>query len=524
MVAAAPSRWDAVVIGSGFGGSMVAHRLVAAGARVLMIERGDWVGRGEQAWKPEASLELTPHYATDIPYRCERGAYKPVIGGYACVGGPSVFYGCVSFRFRERDFVGDAGVVADSGAAWPYRYDELEPYYGEAEQLIGVSGDDAGDPTAPRRTRGFPQPPSPLAPISQRISEAAAGMGLHPFRLPLAINYAAEDERKPCIACRTCDTFACAIEAKNDIATRMIKPLIARGMTLWERTVAVRLETGSNGAIAALVVRRKDEPEERRIEADQFVVAAGALGTPHLLLASKLEERSPAGDVVGRNLMRHDNAMVFGFFRSRPDRERVFHKQLALHDWYFGDLGARDADGLTKLGGVQQVMTPPRELVKAHLPTGTKAVLGAFTEQLTGLLCIAEDQPRADNRVRVDWDVRDAYGLPQLVIEHAYTDRDRRALTALTRRAKRVLRRSGAWFFHTHAIKTFSHVVGTVRMGSDAATAPLDEHGRFRGVPNLWVTDGSALPMSAGVNPSLTIAANALRSGTAMVDAQRGAA
>ena len=153
MAGTEPTRWDAIVVGSGFGGSMVAHRLVAAGARVLMIERGDWVGRGEAAWKPEASLELTPHYATDIPYRCERGAYKPVIGGYACVGGPSVFYGCVSFRFRERDFVGDPGVVADSGAAWPYRYDELEPFYSEAEALIGVSGDDAGDPTAPHRTR-----------------------------------------------------------------------------------------------------------------------------------------------------------------------------------------------------------------------------------------------------------------------------------------------------------------------------------------------------------------------------------
>jgi choline dehydrogenase-like flavoprotein len=524
MGAAEPSRWDAIVVGSGFGGSMVAHRLVAAGARVLMIERGDWVGRGEAAWRPEASLELTPHYATDIPYRCERGAYKPVIGGYACVGGPSVFYGCVSFRFRERDFIGDEGVVADSGAAWPYRYDELEPFYSEAEQLIGVSGDDAGDPTAPHRTRPFPQPPAPLAPISQRISEAAAGMGLHPFRLPLAINYAAADERKACIGCRTCDTFACAIEAKNDIATRMIKPLVARGMTLWERTVAVRLEHDGAGKIVALHVHRKDDGSAHRLEADQFIVAAGALGTPHLLLASKLDELSPARDAVGRYLMRHNNAMVFGFYPSRPDKDNVFHKQVALNDWYFGDLGAKDADGLTKVGGVQQVMTPPKELVKAHLPAGTKAVLGAFTEQLTGLLCIAEDQPRPENRVRVDWDVRDAYGLPQLVIETGYTDRDRRALSVLTRRAKRVLRKSGAWFFHTHAIKTFSHAVGTVRLGTDATTAPLDEHGGFRGVENLWITDGAALPMSAGVNPSLTIAANALRSGTAIVARQRRAA
>jgi choline dehydrogenase-like flavoprotein len=128
--------WDAVIIGSGFGGAMTAHRLVAAGARVLMIERGDWVPRGEQAWLPDASLELTPAYAKDIPYRCEAGGHGKLIGGYACVGGPSVYYGGVALRFRERDFTGDPGVVGDSGAAWPYRYDDLEPYYGEAEQLL----------------------------------------------------------------------------------------------------------------------------------------------------------------------------------------------------------------------------------------------------------------------------------------------------------------------------------------------------------------------------------------------------
>jgi choline dehydrogenase-like flavoprotein len=172
-----------------------------------------------------------------------------------------------------------------------------------------------------------------------------------------------------------------------------------------------------------------------------------------------------------------------------------------------------------KLGGVQQVMTPPRELVRSHLPRGTKAILGALTEQLTGLLCIAEDQPRADNGMTVDWERRDRFGLPQMVIRTRYSARDQAALKALTTRAKQVLRRSGAWFFHTHQIKTFSHAVGSVRMGVDAATSALDADCRFRGVDNLWVTDGSALPMSAGVNPSLTIAANALRAATRMVRA-----
>lgn len=507
--------WDAVIVGSGFGGAMAAHRLVEAGAKVLMIERGGWIERGDAAWRPEASLELTESYAKDIPYRCDRNGHGPIIGGYACVGGPSVYYGCVAFRFRERDLEGDPDVVGRSGAAWPFRYDELEPHYAEAERLLGISGDDAGDPTAPRRSAPFPFPPGPLAPITQRVVEVAARSGLSPFHLPLAINHTASGARRACVACRTCDTYACAIEAKNDVATMMIAPLVARGMTLWPRTVALRLEA-DGGRVRRLHVWRKDRGEAEAIDAARFVLAAGALGTPHLLLASRLDELSPARGAVGRYLMRHDNAMLFGFFPSRPDPQHRFHKQIAIHDWYFGDPGSDDVPELGKLGGVQQMMTPPKELVRAHLPAGAKTVIGALTEHLTGLLCIAEDQPRRENGVAVDWDVRDVYGLPQLVIDHAYSERDRRASDALARRSRRLLERLGALFVHTHRVKTFSHAVGTVRMGTDPASSPLDAQCRYRGLANLWVTDGSALPMSAGVNPSLTIAANALRIGGAI--------
>ena len=333
------SQWDAVIVGSGFGGAMAAHRLVGAGARVLMVERGDWVTRGELAWRPEASLEMTPSYARDIPYRCDVGGHGPIIGGYACVGGPSVYYGCVAFRFRERDFVGDVDVLGDSGAAWPFRYSTIEPYYGEAERLLGICGDDAGDPTAPRRSAPFPFPPAPLAPVSQRVALAARGLGLSPFHLPLAINHVATATRNACVACRTCDTYACAIEAKNDVATTMIGPLVARGMTLWSGSVALRLEVeGARLRRLHLQRRHPDGTSETlAVSADRFVLAAGALGTAHLLLASKLEELSPARGAVGRYLMRHDNAMVFGFYPARPDPDHRFHKQIAINDLYFGD-------------------------------------------------------------------------------------------------------------------------------------------------------------------------------------------
>jgi choline dehydrogenase-like flavoprotein len=135
---------------------------------------------------------------------------------------------------------------------------------------------------------------------------------------------------------------------------------------------------------------------------------------------------------------------------------------------------------------------------------------------MTGLLAMAEDQPRAENRVTLDHAVRDRFGMPRALVLHDYSRRDLAARAALVETAVRILRRAGAVAHYVHRIGTFSHAVGTVRMGIDPAAAPLDHDGRFRGLDNLFVADGSALPTAAAVNPALTIGANALRVGAAI--------
>lgn len=504
---------DVIVIGSGFGGAMMAHALLDAGRDVLLLERGNWVERGPANWKPEGSMELTPYYSKETPYHMVAGGYGKVMGGTFCVGGPSVFYGCVAFRFREQDFEIHPEVKADSGAEWPFGYDELEPYYTQAEQILSIAGNDEDDPTKPRRSQAYPQGPAPLATISQRIANAARTLGLNPFHLPLAINYTKRAESQRCVACRTCDTFACAVQAKNDIATTVVKPLMERGLELRTGTVVTRLHA-ENGRITEVECFDIAKGETVRYSAQTVILSAGTMASPHILLASGLEKENTAGHTVGRHLMRHCNAMTFGFFPRRPDPERRFHKQLAIHDYYFGEPeGTKSKPGLGKLGCIQQVATPPVELVKHHLPWGLRTILAPLVEHLTGLLSIAEDQPRPENGLIIDWDQKDPYGLPRATVTHRYTKRDLQARGVLVKRAKRVLRKSGAWLFHTHKIKTFSHAVGTVRTGKDPETSALDEMCRFRGIDNLYVVDGSFMPSSAGLNPSLTIAANALRVG-----------
>jgi choline dehydrogenase-like flavoprotein len=316
-------------------------------------------------------------------------------------------------------------------------------------------------------------------------------------------------DRHRCVSCTTCDAFACAVDAKNDLATRVIPQLVARGLVLRPSTVVVGAET-AGGRVRSLKAADAVSGEQLRFEGDRIIVAAGALATPHLLLASGLDRSNPAGHAVGRYLMRHCNAMMYGYFASPPNPEEVHHKQLAIHDFYFGDERVPE---LGKLGNIQQVMAPPVSLIRAMLPRALHAGATALVSNLTGLLAVAEDQPSAANGVAIDASRTDRNGLPAAIISHRYTPRDLAARRALLYRARQILRRAGARFTVTWNVNTFSHAIGTVRMGDDPETAPLDRDCRFRGLENLWVTDGSVFPTSAGVNPSLTIAANALRVG-----------
>jgi choline dehydrogenase-like flavoprotein len=503
---------DAVVIGSGFGGAMAAHRLVRAGWRVLMIERGGWVPRGTARRHPLACHERTAHYSRESAYRCLAGGEAAEIASVFCVGGPSVFYGGASFRLREEDFAPGPDIVNGSRAAWPIDYQALEPYYGEAERILGVAGDDRDDPTRPPRSAPYPHQPPTLTPISRRFRDAALELGLHPFPIPLAINFSRHNGRQACDLCRRCDTYACALEAKNSTDVAVIAPLRDRGLEVRANTAVTRL-VESRGRVTEVVAQDLATGKAVSFRARHVLLAAGALASPHLLMASGLERLNPAGSAVGAYLMRHACAMVFGFCNERPDPGRMFHKHLAVADYYRGGPGAPQ-----RLGSLQQVSTPPYVMIESRAPFPFRGIpLHGFVEHLAGALAIAEDEPQAANRVRVNWSEKDAIGLPRLEIRHVYSMGDEARRRGLVRGARRILRGLGAWSCYAHPITTFSHAVGTVRMGRDESAAPLDEWCRFRGVENLRVVDGSAMPTSGAVNPSLTIAALALRAADHLV-------
>ena len=499
-------RYDAIVVGSGFGGSMAALPLVHSGLRVLMLERGPWVRRGTQNRAPGG--ERDAYYAHRYRLRGDRHGRA---GVFECVGGASVFYGAASLRFRPADFLPDPNIVGTEPARWPFGYDELAAWYAAVERLLRVTGDERADPTAPPRRRPLPLPPAPPGPAASKLARAAAALGLHPFRLPVAV---ARDTR--CSACGRCDGFACAVGAKSDLATSILPDLMRAGLVVRPNAAAARLLWARDRVVAVEVA---DAATGRRtaVEADVFVLAAGALATPAILLHSGLAARNPARLAVGACLMRHANAVVAGLFEDEAHDVGQFQKEVGVHDYY---LGAEDAPP-GRLGSVQQLDAGSAAIARFGLARFAQTPAAGLARRVAGLIVLAEDQPCPANRVTVSAHGTDALGGPRGRVRHRHTPRDLHARAALADRARAILLEAGARATATVPVSGFAHALGGVRMGEDRRVAPLDPEGRFRGVANLYVTDGSAFPTSAGVNPSLTIAANALRIGAGIVGRTR---
>ncbi|RMD92746.1 MAG: GMC family oxidoreductase, partial [Calditrichaeota bacterium] len=300
-------KWDAVVIGSGFGGSMAALQLARAGINVLVLERGRWVDRDDSAWDANAIL-IERKYRSASPYEADQWIGRSLIYPDEAIGGNSIFYGAASLRMREQDF--DALPSQNSRhaepirPAWPFSYEQLAPYYNQAEQLLGVCGVAGSDPTEPPRDRPYPHLPAPWSKPAQLIVDASEKLGLKPFPIPLAINFSGDGKRPACILCSTCDLFPCKIGAKNDLSQTVLPEAIKNGASIRPNTIAKRLVRKGH-QITGVECLDSTTGENFTLECDLCVVSCGAIASARLLLVSGLGNHLPNGKWIGKNLMRH---------------------------------------------------------------------------------------------------------------------------------------------------------------------------------------------------------------------------
>lgn len=488
---------DIAILGSGMGGATFAHALRNSGKRILVVERGDFLPREDANWSPE---EVFGRGRYKNPERWRDGttgkSFLPGVHYY--VGGNTKVFGACLPRFREQDF---AEVQHYDGVSpgWPVSYAEMEPHYGEAEQIYRVHGHGSDDPTEPWRSTGYPFPALPHEQPIAELSDAMSAQGLHPFTMPMGVD---RHDGGTCLRCRTCDGFPCRVGAKSDAEICALWPALrSGGVRLLTRTTVQTLITSGDGrsVIEAVAVRDR---RRLRVRAGRFVVACGAVNTAALLLRSVCQQHpqglANSSGLVGHNYMVH-NSTFFVAVDPRRRNDVSFQKTLGLNDWYLDS-----ADTRYPLGNLQMLGKLQAPMVKAARRWVPIPLLDYLTSRSVDLYLTTEDLPDPDNRIVVGTDGEITV---HLRANNLAPHRE------LVRRVARTMRRAGypLIFNQRMTIETNSHQCGTAVMGADPARSVLTPTCRAHDVDNLWVVDSACFPSSAALNPALTIAANALR-------------
>jgi choline dehydrogenase-like flavoprotein len=485
--------FDAVVIGSGAGGAAFAHRLAHSGKIVLVVERGARPPQSPPAQNEQSTLIDKQPY-DDRPINVNGVPHRLYMGGI--LGGGTSLFGGVMLRPTDDDFQPGryyGGRLPRELWEWPITYEDLKPFYDQAETLYSLAGssDDAFAPLHPPAPSLDPDV-LPMAPINERLMKRNRAEGLRPFRLPLAI-----DSRK-CLRCSACAGYLCPHGARRS-AAQIIDEAVSQGdVHVATNTEVERLEVGQNGLICGAVLRERKAGTARTVRARCYALAAGAIGSPAILLRSGIE-----GPHIGRNFMMHYSPIAAGTFAKSTDADRTFVKQVGFADYYFGTPAMPE-----KMGIIQSLPAPgPLMLAKTGLKRLPRSIVNFLRRQMVPLAGIVEDLPNPNNRIVLERD-------GSIALEHEFSDFDRQRGTALGREMCRILRRGGALVCALRSFPSREHVAhqcGTLRLGSDPQHAVVDRDCRMFARSNLYVVDGSVLPTSMGVGPSLTIVANALR-------------
>jgi choline dehydrogenase-like flavoprotein len=516
------NHYDVIVIGTGAGGGTLAYRLAPSGKRILLLERGDFLPREKDNWSSRA-VNLEGKYQTKEIWKDRDGKDLHPHTNY-WVGGNTKFYGAALFRMRREDF----GAIRHHGGvspAWPVSYDEMEPYYTQAERLYQVHGHRGEDPTEPPASADFPHPAVSHEPRSQQLSEDFARVGLQPFHTPLGVML---DERNPhqskCIRCNTCDGYPCLVHAKSDAEVVAVRPALERSnVTLLTKAYVERLETSSSGrGVSKVMVQRNGAHEEYK--GGIVVLSCGAINSAALLLRSA-NERHPRGlanssDVVGRHYMGHVNSVLMAV--SKCPNPTIFQKSLSVNDFYAGS-----KDWEFPMGHISFV----GKLDVDALRGGAPAIAPNFTLELMAnhsldFWLTSEDLPDPDNRVTLDrngnivlsYRPNNEEGHNRLIAKLKDSMKQQRKCPMHGGECHVGLFSRNLYVGQRIPLAGVAHQNGTIRFGRDPRASALDVNCKTHDLDNLYVVDASFFPSSGAVNPALTIIANALRVGDQLME------
>jgi choline dehydrogenase-like flavoprotein len=524
---------DFVVVGSGAAGGVMARELAQAGLSVLVLEQGPRLSAAEFE-RDELKYWLLNGITagpTDSPqtFRTDSTAAAQLPRGpnplmyVRLVGGSSNHFTANFWRFHEIDFHERSvhGSIAGTGFAdWPITYQELEPYYTKVEWEIGVSGLGFASPFDPPRSKHYPMPPLPVKSSGVLFERGARKLGYHPFPAPMAITSQPYRGRPACVHCGYCMGYGCEVRAKSSTLETVIPEAEATGRCeVRSGSYVFRVETNRLGRISGVHYFDADK-RERFQRARAVVLCANGAETARLLLNSA-GNRFPQGlanssGVVGKHLMFNQGAAVHAVFEHELNEYKSVQVTRIMHDFY-------DADpkrGFYGGGGIDGRLNPQPALWAmssgGDLPrwgAEFKARLEAFPRSMVSS-GHSTSLPLESNNVSLDPSVKDAWGIPAIRVTYKDHPDDLATARFLQDRSFEIMQAAGAQKVWREAVKESTdaaHLLGTCRMGNDAATSVVDKYHRAHDVRNLFICDGSSFVTSGRGQPTMTIQALGFR-------------
>ena len=566
-------RFDALIIGSGAGGSAAAYALTAEpyAQKVLILEAGDNHFPGLDALDGREGIPWPLYSNDEIKLSLRRFAFQdPLVEPRTFrqtedqdayldpdvnvmtrnVGGAAVISSVSYPRFTVVDFrmktaleaAGRLTQYLDTGFAdWPLTYDELEPFYTETDVLSGIAGIDppaeGHDPFQSARSKRFPLPPQPVMYVARVLANGAKQLGYHPFNYPSAIITApyAADPRPLCVSCGLCTNYGCPRNAKGSPAvTTLRRALLTGNCQLRYNAFATRLTVDATGRRVTGVEYIDNSGQRQTVTADKVLLAASAIESARLCLLSGIGN---SRGLVGRHLTFHLENIAVGIYKQRLHGERGRSITMGMADFRGIMPGGADLQTDRPLGGAIEFGTSSEPTVAARdtlqpEAVGAARLAGASFKQLIAespfsahiaiLLMHAEDAPQATNRIDLDPNVRDVFGLPVPRVTYKNHAFELDAVAYYKPLMLRIHEKAGAayGFFQPFDPKVPSqsrHIMGGLRMGADPSTSVCDRWGKFHDLDNLYCADGAVFPTGSGYNPTPTIIAMALRTAGAIV-------
>lgn len=521
---------DVVIIGGGVSGAMLAWSLASSGAKVIVLEAGDSIDR-------EKAVDLyqnTPGRNIDTPYPQTKYAPMPYLsqpGEYFVNAGPDTFGSTyvralggttwhwlgTAVRLLPNDFKMKS--TYGVGVDWPISYNDLEPYYAQAEIQLGVSGNSEYDLGAPRNNN-YPMPPLAMTYMDSLIQPKLAPLGLEVRATPQARNSQQYQGRKSCCGNASCIPI-CPIQAKYD-ATVHVQLAQQVGVQFITNAVATFVQADPDGNIIGITYKTPDNANNN-ITAKIFVLAAHSIETPKLLLMST-DNQYPNGIAnssgqVGRNLMDNLTLLAYALYPENIYPYRSPISTSGIENMRDGAVRSQRSSFRIEIGNdgwSWPIGFPPAYAVylikeKNLYGTALKNQIANDVPKQFRFAFLTESLPDPNNRIVPDPTNLDSFGIPRPKITYKYDQYALDGQNAGKELAQQMFSALGATEIGFEFNQGAGHINGTCCMGNDPKTSVVDKNQRTHDHKNLYIAGSSVFPTEGTGNPTLTIAAMTLR-------------